>query len=116
MAIAVTQDTIFGQTVFRAQPLVNAVAITDGEWIDGSGLKGLSVHVFGITTATVEIDGSDSFPKPADNTHGVKLNTTDITANQIVQVNYTIRWLKVRVVAYTSGTINAFLQGHGGEM
>jgi hypothetical protein len=114
-AIATTTISVNGTTVLRAQMLTSAVATTDGEWIDASGLKTMSVHVAGITTATVEIDGSNATTKPADNTHGIKLNATDITTDQVVMMTINVRWVKVRITAYTSGTINAYLEGHGGS-
>jgi hypothetical protein len=114
-AIATTSQNVWGVTIVRAQMLTSAVATTDGEWIDASGLRTMSVHVDGITTATVEIDGSNAAVKPADNTHGIKLNATDITTDQVVMMTINVRWVKVRITAYTSGTINAYLEGHGGS-
>jgi hypothetical protein len=111
-AIATTSLQVHGTVVVRAQLLTSQTATTDGEWIDVSGLSAMSVHIAGITTATVEIDGSNADTRPANNTHGIKLNAVDITADQFVMLTLNLRWLKVRVPAYTSGTIQAYLEGH----
>jgi hypothetical protein len=113
-AIATTVITVYGKTIIRAQPLVNAVAIGNGEWIDTSGVSTMSIHITGITNATVEVNGSDEAIKPADATHGAKLNASDIIANQMFIVEAPMRWTKVRVTAWTSGTINAYVEAHVG--
>lgn len=113
-AIATNTITVFGKTIMRAQLLTNAVATGNGEWIDTSGLSLMSIHISGITTATVEIDGSNEVTRPSDATHGIKLNATDITTNQMVVITAAYRWMKVRVTAWTSGTINAYLEGQVG--
>ena len=114
-AIAMSTVSINGVLITRAQLLTDAEATGDGEWIDTSSLALMSVHVSGITIATVEIDGSNDAVKPADNTHGIKLNSIDITADQMIVITAPYRWLKVRVTAYTSGTINAMLEAQGGN-
>jgi hypothetical protein len=109
-AIAVFIIQVEGVPVARAQLLTNAVAITNGEWLDASGMGAMSIHISGITTATVEVDGSNAPTIPANTAHEIKLNTVDITADQMVALTLSMRWLKVRIPAYTSGTINAYLE------
>jgi hypothetical protein len=113
-AIAQTSTTVFGKVIMRANLIPGAVATGNGEWIDTSGMSAMTIHITGITIATVEIDGSNEPTKPADATHGIKLNGTDITANQMFTVTVPLRWLKARVTAYTSGTVNAFLEAQVG--
>lgn len=109
-AIATPTIQVHGRTVMRAQLLTNAAAVGNGEWIDVAGFSLLSIHITGITTATVEVDGSNEATRPADATHGIKINATDITANQMVFITANMRWLKVRVTAYTAGSVNAWLE------
>jgi hypothetical protein len=102
-----------GQFV-RAQLLTNAGATTDGQWVNVRCIHSLSIHVTGITTATVEVDGSNAPTQPANNTHGVKIGA-DITANALVALTTPLEWLKVRVTAHTTATINAYLVGYAGS-
>jgi hypothetical protein len=113
-AIATTTTSVFGKVIMRANLIPGAVAIGDGEWIDTSGMSAMSIHITGITTATVEVDGSNDPTIPANNTHGIKLNSVDITANQMFTVTVPVRWLKARVTAWTTGTINAWLEAQVG--
>lgn len=98
--------------VATARLLTDQGATTDGVWASVKGIQPMAVMITGITTATVEIDGSNAPTQPANNTHGIKLNTLDITSNQIVAIDLPVAWLKVRVTAWTSGTINAYLVGY----
>ena len=88
-----------------------AVAINDGEWVDVRGISPMSIHVAGITTATVQIRGSNAAAAPANNTHGVPIGA-DITADGMAAVTTPMNWLKARVSAWTTGTISATLAGH----
>lgn len=87
------------------------VAVMDGEWFDARGLGPIGIEVSGITTATAQIRGSNATAKPADNTHGSAIGA-DITADGIVRVDTPVCWMKVRVSAWTSGTIAARLVGY----
>lgn len=98
--------------VATARPLTNATALTDGQWMSVKGVQPLSIHITGITDATVEIDGSNAPTMPANTTHGIKLNSSNITTNQLIELDLSLAWLKVRVTSYTSGTINADLIGY----
>ena len=112
-AIATTVTNIFGVAVMRGQLLTNAAAVSNGEWIDISGMRIVTMDIRGITSATVEVDGSNAEARPADNTHGQKLNGTDITVDQVVVVTMPLRWLKVRVVSFVSGNIQALMEAQG---
>lgn len=95
----------------EAYLLLDAVVATaDGVWVDAKRFKTSSIHVFGITTGTVQVRGSNARVKPADNTDAIKIGS-DITADGIVSIAYPLRWIKCKVSAYTSGTISAVLQG-----
>lgn len=113
-AITQTSTTVFGKVIMRANLIPAAVGTGNGEWIDTSGMSAMTIHITGIITATVEVDGSNEPTKPSDATHGIKLNGTDITANQMFTVTVPVRWLKARVTAWTSGTVNAYLEAQVG--
>ena len=113
-AITQTSTTVFGKVIMRANLIPAAVGTGNGEWIDTSGMSAMTIHITGIITATVEVDASNESTRPSDATHGYKLNATDITTNQIFSVTVPVRWLKARVTAYTSGTINGYLEAQVG--
>jgi hypothetical protein len=108
-AVPMTTIQIFGRTIVRAQLLTNVAAINDGEWIDVSGLNQLSLDIRGITSATVQLRGSNEPTKPLDSTHGNQLGS-DTTVDGFVIVSASVRWMKLRVSTYVSGTINAYLE------
>lgn len=96
-------------TAYHAHAIVDAVAVGNGSWFDASGVADMTVHVAGITTATVIVSGSNAPTIPADSTHGATLAT--VTADSIVDIQMPVRWIKARVSAWTSGTINAYVEG-----
>lgn len=84
------------------------VATTDGVWLDATEYKTATVHITGITTATVKANISNAPTKPAAATHDIE--AVSITADGLIQLdNMPVRWIKVRISSYTSGTISAFL-------
>lgn len=91
--------------------LIDAAVATDsGAWVDVRGFANLSLDVtLGGGTATVQLMGSNAPTRPANNVDGRQIGA-NITADGIVSVTTPVRWLKVKVSAYTSGTINANLQ------
>ncbi len=91
--------------------LLDGVTATgDGVWVDTKRFKVSSIHVFGITTATVQVRGSNARTKPANNVDAIQIGA-NITADGIVSIAYPLRWIKCKVSAYTSGTVSAVLQG-----
>jgi hypothetical protein len=111
--IPITTIQVFGRTIVRAQLLTNVVAINDGEWIDVSGLNQMSIDIRGITSATVQLRGSNELIKPADATHGNQLGS-DTTVDGFIIVSASVRFLKLRVSTFVSGNINAYLEGRAG--
>jgi hypothetical protein len=95
----------------QAALLTAAAATGNGEWIQLAGDVPATVQITGITTATVEVDGSNAVAQPANNTHGTSLG--NVTADGIINVTNPVEWIKARVTAYTSGTINANLMTTG---
>jgi len=108
MAISLEVVPIGKSSVLRGV-LMNAVTgTTNGEWVEIAGYQG-TVHITGITSATVEVDVSNEPSKPLNTTHGVTLSS--VTANAGVVVNTPWRWIKVRCTLYVSGTISAYWEG-----
>ena len=87
-----------------------ATATSNGVWVEAKKFLASSIHVTGITNATVQIYGANTRTKPADATDHIKIGS-DITADGIVSIAYPVRWLKAKISAYVSGTISAVVQG-----
>lgn len=85
-------------------------AVDDGAWIDVEELENKTVHVKGITTATLHICGSLDQTKPANNVNEIQIGD-DITADALIEIPAHLKWIKVRCSAWTAGTISAFLGG-----
>lgn len=108
MAIAVIQQFVRGVWFYAATMLNGVTATGNGEWVEVNGK--FSVQVSGITTATVQIRGSNQVTKPSDTVHEEALGA-DITADGITYNSIPVKWAKVRVSAYTAGSISAYLFG-----
>lgn len=89
--------------------LLDAIAaVDDGVWVEVKGFPRGTVHVSGITTATVEIRGSNAVNKPANTAHEVQIGS-NITTDSLVAIDSPVRWIKARISAHTTGTISANL-------
>lgn len=88
--------------------LHNAAGTTNGVWIDLRGLGLASVSIEGIGTATAHVCCSNAAAKPDNTTHGLQLGD-DLTADAMVSLLVPVRWLKVRISAWTSGTVVAIV-------
>lgn len=104
------QKTVDGAVIFTATLLTAVTATSDGEWVPLEGLYPFTVHVDGITTATAQLRVSNSPTAPVNTDNEVQY-LADITAEGAWAVEIPFRWVKVRISAYTSGTINAYLFG-----
>ncbi len=104
MAIALDKKRVEGQTTIKATLIDSAVATGDGEWINIEGMNYYSTHVSGITTATVQVFGSNKATIP-DNTDDEEQLGVDITADGIQEYSVPLRWIKAKVSAWTAGTI-----------
>lgn len=92
----------------KSYKLLDAVGATsNGKWIDTSLFPRCSVHVKGTFTATIKIMGSND-EAPADNVDGPQIGA-DITTEGLVSFELPCRWVKAKVTAYSSGSINANL-------
>ncbi len=97
-----------GLAIAQSTVLLNgAIATTDGEWVSVAGRKNLTVQVKGITTATCKIHLSNR--TQVQNTDSEFVHTL-LTADSLIAIAGPVRWLKVSVSDYTSGTISAFLE------
>jgi hypothetical protein len=96
--------------VFAAWTMVdNKATTTTGHWIDWRGYAQGTLHVTGITTATLQVYVSNAATVPADGTDAIQLGS-NITANGVSTIVGPYRWVKVKVSSWTSGTIVAILQ------
>jgi hypothetical protein len=92
--------------------LDNVTCVAPGDWIDVHAFRDKSIHVMGVTTATLQIRISNSPIEPAMTDDGIQLGA-NITANGVHATTTPCRWMKVMVSAYTSGTIKVFFFGQG---
>ena len=104
-----------GNSALVSQLLTAVVAVDIGDWIDTLHYAPMSFHILGISTATVKIHGSNETTKPANAAHGFQIGS-DITVDQ-KSIEYVgpIRWVKARVSAWTSGTINVYMAAAGND-
>lgn len=92
--------------------LLDAVTATnDGQWVDCIAYSEGSIHVAGITTATVQLRGYNlGSSLPANTVHGFQIGS-NVTATADSQATLALstmpRFLKVMVSGYTGGTITA---------
>lgn len=80
-----------------------AASVLDISHLDGTITP--AVHVYGITTATVAVEGSD------DGTNWTAVATA-VTANGFVSLSNRTKYVRINVTSYTSGTIGAAIFGH----
>lgn len=100
-----------GTKICREYTVLDAVtSLTSGEWVDVSGWRRMTVHITGITTATCQIRGSCTPTKPANAEDHIQIGS-DITSDTLYEVTAKLKWIKVKISAYTSGTISAYVVG-----
>ena len=89
-----------------SKKLIDAqVATFDSGWISTANLSNPCVHVYGITTADVEIEGSNEEGTPAN---GVQIGST-IQADAVVAITPVPNAIRLRITAWTSGTVSAIV-------
>ena len=89
------------------ESVIAAVAVSDGMgWVDTSGFAQAIIHVEGITTATVQFRGSNQTAQPGLTDDEVPIS--EVTANGMTTLTGLPRWLKVKVSAWTTGTVNCY--------
>lgn len=89
-----------------------AVAVSNGVWVDARAFRSASVHTFGTFVGTVQVRGSNAVADPGPTNHEIAIGSDITTATLTFITTLPVRWLKVRVSAYTSGTVNAYLCAH----
>lgn len=113
-------DTIKAKSIARSASgyklLDGQAATTNGVWVDTRLFSGGSVEVSGTFVGTVEIHATNlANPAPTDN--GTVIGTTTSPAFvALVQSGVAVRsrFVKAKVTAYTSGSINANYHGMSG--
>ena len=104
--------TSHGNAAIEATLLDAVGAVDNGSWTDVENYGPFSIHVKGITTASVEIRISNDPTLPLDTAHEI-LEGAAISADGVVEVTKRVKWIKTRIATWTSGTISTFLIGHG---
>ena len=98
---------------FKVFKLLDAAgATTSGAWVDTRVYGDKAVlHIAGITTATVQIYGSNADTQPADATDGVQIGS-DLTADGLWDLGTLPCFVKAKVSAHTTATIIANLKAY----
>jgi len=92
------------------ETLLNAVTATNtGTWTRAHRMHPFTVVVSGSFSATVKVYVANSASAPSDSDHDFPQLGDDMTAPGVVHSDGPYEWVKVRVSAYTSGTISANL-------
>lgn len=100
-------DVISRKERFVHIKMLDALAAADnGVWIECHGYDQVSIHIDGITTATVTVNASSKATKPANTVHDIV--RASLTADGEVTYQVLPRWMKCRISAWTSGTVSAF--------
>jgi hypothetical protein len=96
-------------TAWKGLDTVTATNVGGSQWIDVRGFPRLTVDVrLGGGTATIQIRGSNAPTKPLNSSDETQIGA-NITADSIVALDSPIRWIKMIVSTYVSGTINAYI-------
>jgi hypothetical protein len=98
----------YGKVTLWAQLLTNVTATDTGQWLPIKGWHPLTIEFNGIGTATLQVRGSNTKAAPADSDDGFQLGS-DIATDSLVALDAPIKWIKVKVSSYSSGTINAYM-------
>ncbi len=95
----------------KERTLQSAIAaVDDGVWVDVTAWSRISVHVIPTNVSTSQIFGACTPTIPANNVDHAQLGS-DISANEIYEVSAKIKYIKVKVSAWTSGTVTAYAIG-----
>jgi hypothetical protein len=95
--------------------LDNAVATTDGSWVSLAGRHPVTVSIEGTFVGSVQVLVSNNPRQPLDSFNDVPVfGGLTHTAPAAMTVDAAYQWIKVRVSAYTSGSISAFMLGGPG--
>lgn len=101
-------DVIYARE-FKQWKLIDAAAATDnGVWIDTAQFGDGDIEVTISGTATVQIRGSSAPTIPANASHVNQIGS-DVTASGDYDMIRAPRWLKARVSAWSSGTVNVYV-------
>lgn len=81
-----------------------------GEWVTVTGVTPLSFQIDGITSATVQLRGSNKPTKPANSSDEFQLGQ-NITVDGLFVLDAPVRFVKAKVSTYVSGSINCYMVG-----
>jgi len=87
--------------------LKEATATTETDWIDISDYRDKSIEFSGIVDATLQVWSSNKWEAPSKD-EGVQISD-DMTANGIYFFSEPLKWIKIKLVSYSSGKINCYM-------
>jgi hypothetical protein len=95
--------------------LSGATGTTDGTWYNLQGNHPVTITIEGTFAATVQVLVSNNPDRPLDSFNDCpRPDGIDHTTPSVITIDAAYKWVKVRVSAYTSGTISAFILGGPG--
>jgi len=101
-------DVISQGDYFKHIKLIDAKSATDnGVWVDCRRYDQASIHVSGITTATVIINASNAASFPGNSSHEVQRASLSADGEIIYEV--LPAFIKARISAWTSGATSVFI-------
>lgn len=108
MSVAVVHKD--GGRLAEGTLLDGATGVTNGTWLPLNGKVPAVVTVEGSFTATVQVLVSNSPTKPADSFNDAPQLGADFTGPGSVTTDRPWSWIKARVSAHDSGSINAHVR------
>lgn len=95
--------------------LEGAQALTDGTWFNLRGRHPVTVTIEGTFDATAQVLVSNNPEQPLDSFNAApRPDGVNHIAPAVITIDAAYKWIKVRVLAYTSGSISAFILGGPG--
>jgi hypothetical protein len=99
-----------GNYALAATLLEDCEDAAPGAWLEVRGLGEFSVETSGITTANIQLRGSNEPTTPTGD--GIQIGS-NITTNTVTQVTGRYRWVKAMTSGEPDGIINVWLFGQG---
>lgn len=107
MAIQINRERVLGRTVVSATLLDGVSGTSNGTWLCVLGMGPYTVHVKGITSASVRLHGSNDPTQPNDSAAEIQIGS-DITQDALIRIQDPMRWFKASVPVWVSGTISVY--------
>ena len=105
-----TSETYHPKAPMRGVLLDAVVAQDNGDWLSVEGYGKKTIEIIISNTATAQVYVSNAPTKPLNTADHIKVGA-DVAASALIELTSPVRWLKVKVSAWTSGTVSAYVNG-----